>query len=79
MMVEAILHNQLRQLPAAAYLQGEYGLHDLFIGVPTRLGSSGVESVLELNLTDAECTALQASAASVRQNIQRAVEILGTS
>ena len=76
LMVEAILHNQLRQIPAAAYLQGEYGLNDIFIGVPTRLGCGGIERVLELNLTDAELSALQASAESVRQNIQRALSML---
>jgi malate dehydrogenase len=76
LMVEAVLHNQLRQLPAAAYLQGEYGLNDIFIGVPTRLGCRGVETVLELNLTDAERTALQASAESVRKNIQEASAML---
>jgi len=78
LMVEAILHNQLRQVPAAAYLQGEYGLNDIFIGVPTRLGCRGVESVLEFNLTDAERAALQVSAESVRQNIQRASAMLGS-
>ena len=78
LMVEAILHNQSRQIAAAAYLQGEYGLNDIFIGVPIRLGCRGVESVLEINLTDAEHSALQASAESVRQNIQRASEMLGS-
>jgi malate dehydrogenase len=78
LMVEAILHNQSRQIAAAAYLQGEYGLNDIFIGVPTRLGCRGVESILEINLTDAERSALQASAESVRQNIQRASAMLGS-
>jgi malate dehydrogenase len=76
LMVEAILHNQSRQVPAAAYLQGEYGLNDIFIGVPTRLGCGGIESVLELDLTDAELSALQASAESVRHSIQRALSML---
>jgi malate dehydrogenase len=78
LMVEAILHNQLRQVPVAAYLQGEYGLNDIFIGVPTRLGHRGVESVLEINLTDAERSALQVSAESVRENIQRASAMLSS-
>lgn len=78
LMVEAILHNQLRQVPVAAYLQGEYGLNDIFIGVPTRLGHRGVESVLEINLTDAERSALQASAESIRENIQRASAMLSS-
>lgn len=76
LMIEAILGNQFRQVTAAAYLQREYGLEDIFIGVPTRLGRHGVETVLELNLTDAERTALHTSAESVRQNIQRASEML---
>jgi len=75
-MVEAMLNNQLRLLPVAAYLQGEYGLNDIFMGVPARLGCRGVEKVLELNLTDAEHSALQASAVSIRQNIQRASAML---
>ncbi len=76
LMVEAIVKNQSRQMPVSAYLQGEYGLKDIFIGVPTRLGSSGVERILELNLTDAERTALQTSAESVRQSLQRASSML---
>lgn len=75
LMVEAILHNQSRLIPAAAYLQGEYGLQDLFIGVPCRLGRQGVESVLELQLTEAEHLSLQTSAESVRQNIEQALTI----
>ena len=67
LMVEAILKNQSRQVPASAYLHGEYGLNDIFIGVPCRLGCRGIESVLELNLTDAEREALKSSAESVRQ------------
>jgi malate dehydrogenase len=77
LMVEAILHNQSRQVPVAAYLQGEYGLEDIFIGVPCRVGCRGVEQVLELNLTDAECSALQKSAESVRQSVQQATALLG--
>jgi malate dehydrogenase len=79
LMVEAIIHNQSRQVPAAAYLQGEYDLNDIFIGVPTRLGCRGVEKVLELNLTDTERNALHTSAESVRENIKRASELLANS
>jgi malate dehydrogenase len=75
-MVESILFNQSRLLPAAAYLQGEYGLKDVFIGVPCRLASSGVENVLELSLTDEERASLHASAKSVQENIHRANELL---
>lgn len=69
LMVESILLDQSRLLPVAAYLQGEYGLQDIFIGVPCRLGCHGIEQVLELKLNDAELAALHAAAASVRQNI----------
>ncbi|RUR77501.1 malate dehydrogenase [Chlorogloeopsis fritschii PCC 9212] len=75
-MVESILLNQSRLLPVAAYLQGEYGLNDVFIGVPCRLGCGGIADVLELNLTDEETAALHISAQSVRNNIERAQEIL---
>ncbi|MBD2413162.1 malate dehydrogenase [Nostoc calcicola FACHB-389] len=75
-MVESILLNQSRLLPVAAYLQGEYGLEDVVIGVPCRLGCGGIESVLELNLTDEETEALHTSAQSVRKNIERSQEIL---
>jgi malate dehydrogenase len=76
LMVEAIINNQSRQLPASAYLQGEYGLNDIFIGVPIQLGCSGVEKVVEINLTDAERESLHTSAESVRANIQQAFTLL---
>jgi len=78
LMVEAILLNQSRLLPVAAYLQGEYGLQDVFIGVPCRLGWDGIENVLELRLTEAEMAALHASAEAVRRNIEQATEMLAT-
>lgn len=78
LMVEAILLNQSRLLPVAAYLQGEYGLNDVFIGVPCRLGWDGIENVLELRLTEAEMAALHASAEAVRRNIEQATEMLAT-
>ncbi|BAY19211.1 malate dehydrogenase, NAD-dependent [Anabaenopsis circularis NIES-21] len=76
LMVESILLNQSRLLPIATYLQGEYGLNDVVIGVPCRLGCGGIESILELNLSDSEREALQTSAKSVRKNIERSQEIL---
>jgi malate dehydrogenase len=76
LMVEAILHNQSRLLPVAAHLQGEYGLHDIFIGVPCRLGCRGVEQILEVSLTDSEQKALQTSAQSVRENVDRVMQLL---
>jgi malate dehydrogenase len=75
-MIEAIIRDQSRLLPIASYLHGEYGLQDLFIGVPTRISWSGVESILELKLTDEEEAALHASAQKVKEGIQRAMSTL---
>lgn len=66
-MVEAIVQDQKRILPCAAWLQGEYGMKDLFLGVPCKLGRRGLEQVLEVELTDAERTALGKSADAVRE------------
>ncbi|MGB7417221.1 MAG: malate dehydrogenase [Thermosynechococcaceae cyanobacterium] len=76
LMVESILSNRSRILPAAAYLQGQYGLSDIFLGVPTCLGRQGVSKVLELDLTPDEQQALHTSAQSVRQNIEAAQALL---
>jgi len=76
LMVESILYNQPRLLPVAAYLQGEYNLKDVFIGVPCRLSCKGIESILELKLTDAELAALHASAHAVKQNVDHLFEML---
>ncbi len=78
-MIESVLLNQSRLLPAAVYLQGEYGLNDIYLGVPCRLGCSGVEQILELNLTDKEKEALHISGRSVRDNINLALEQLAIS
>jgi malate dehydrogenase len=69
-MVDAILLDQKRVLPCAAYLQGEYGIDDLFVGVPVKLGASGIEDIVELGLTDEELGDLNASAGSVRELVQ---------
>ena len=66
-MAESILKDKKKVLPCAAYLQGEYGLQDLFIGVPVKLGSTGIEEVVEIQLTDEEKTALNKSAAAVQE------------
>ena len=71
LMVETILLNQPRILPVAAYLQGEYGLNDLYIGVPAKLGCGGVEKILELELTPAEHEALNKSAHAVRGSMSQ--------
>jgi malate dehydrogenase len=62
--------DQKRILPCAAYLQGEYGLNDLFVGVPVKLGAGGVEEVIELDLTDEEREDLEHSADDVRQMVE---------
>lgn len=75
-MIESILLNQSRLLPCCAYLQGEYGLEDIFLGVPCRLGCRGVEKIFELDLTDMERIAFMDSAELIRQNIEEAKAIL---
>ncbi|MEE3717920.1 malate dehydrogenase [Tumidithrix elongata RA019] len=70
-MVESILLNRRRIIPVAAYLQGEYGLRDLFMGVPVQLGHQGVDAVVELNLAADELAALHNSAKSVQENIDQ--------
>jgi malate dehydrogenase len=66
-MVEAILKDKRKILPCAAYLQGEYGLRNLYVGVPVKLGSSGVEQIIEIKLTNDERAALDKSAAAVKE------------
>jgi malate dehydrogenase len=65
-MAEAILKDKKKILPCAAYLKGEYGFKDLFIGVPVKLGKNGVEEIIEIKLTENEKTALQKSANAVQ-------------
>lgn len=65
-MTEAILKDQRRVLPAIAYLEGEYGYHDLYLGVPVILGGKGIEQVIELELTTDEKAALDKSVESVK-------------
>jgi malate dehydrogenase len=66
-MAEAILKDKKKILPCAAYLQGEYGINDLFIGVPVKLGEKGVEEIIQITLTDEENEALQHSASAVQK------------
>jgi malate dehydrogenase len=66
-MVEAILKDKKKILPCAAYLEGEYGISGLFVGVPAKLGARGIEQVIEIKLTAEEKAALDKSAASVRE------------
>jgi malate dehydrogenase len=69
-MVEAIVKDKHKILPCAAYLEGEYGLNDTYVGVPIQLGKSGMEKIVEIELTDDERDALHASAESVRELIE---------
>ncbi|CAA9321469.1 MAG: Malate dehydrogenase [uncultured Gemmatimonadetes bacterium] len=64
-MAEAIVKDKKRILPCAAWLQGEYGMNDLFLGVPVKLGRNGMEGIIEVELTDEERAALQKSAEAV--------------
>jgi len=66
-MVDAILNDRKKILPCAAYLEGEYGISGLYVGVPVKLGEKGVEQVIEINLTLEERTALHKSAAAVKE------------
>ncbi|HTS11999.1 MAG TPA: malate dehydrogenase [Candidatus Limnocylindrales bacterium] len=66
-MVEAILKDKKKILPCAAYLEGEYGISGLFVGVPVKLGARGIEQIIEIKLTAEEKAALDKSAASVRE------------
>jgi malate dehydrogenase len=66
-MVDAILLDRKRVLACAAYLDGEYGVKGIFMGVPVKLGSKGVEKILEIKLTDEERAMFDKSASSVRE------------
>jgi len=72
-MAESILKDKKKILPCAAYLEGEYGVNGLYVGVPCKLGARGLEQIIEINLTAEERIALQKSAASV----QELVNVLG--
>ncbi|MBE9187924.1 malate dehydrogenase [Microcoleus sp. LEGE 07076] len=78
LMVESILLNQSRLLPCSVYLHGQYGVQDIFLGVPCRLGYRGIEQILELELTDAEKAAFIDSGKRVLQSIEEARKILKT-
>src|SRR5881275_557729 len=72
-MAESILKDKKKVLPCAAYLEGEYGIKGLFVGVPVKLGARGIEKVFEIRLTTEERIALQKSAAAV----QELIDVLG--
>ncbi len=66
-MVEAILKDKKKILPCSTFLEGEYGIKDLFVGVPVKLGAKGIEQIIEIKLTPEEDAALQKSAAAVKE------------
>jgi len=70
-MVEAILLDSKRFLAASVYLDGQYGIRDIFIGAPIKLGAAGVEEIYEINLTDRELAALRRSAAVIKETLKK--------
>ena len=66
-MVECILKDKKKILPCSVFLQGEYGIHDLFVGVPVKLGARGVEQIIQIKLTAEEDAALKKSAGAVKE------------
>jgi malate dehydrogenase len=66
-MVEAVLKDKKKILPCSVFLQGEYGINDLFVGVPVKLGARGIEQIIQIKLTPEEDAALKKSAASVKE------------
>jgi malate dehydrogenase len=66
-MVEAILKDQKAIMPCSVFLQGEYGINDLFVGVPVKLGAAGVEQIIQITLTESEQAALHKSAGAVKE------------
>ena len=69
-MVEAILRDKKKILPCCAYLQGEYGINDLYVGVPVKLGREGIEQIMEISLSDEEAAQLKKSAAAVEELVK---------
>jgi malate dehydrogenase len=65
-MVDAVVLDEKRVLPCTAYLEGEYGIEGLYMGVPVKLGAGGIEQLIELELDEGERQALAASAEAVR-------------
>jgi malate dehydrogenase len=72
-MVDAILKDKKKILPCSVYLQGEYGIRDLFVGVPVKLGARGLEEIIQIKLTPEEDAALKKSAGAVKE----LVEVIG--
>ena len=66
-MIDAIFNDRNKILPCSAFLEGEYGIQGLFVGVPVKLGARGIEQIMEIRLTEEERAALERSAASVKE------------
>jgi malate dehydrogenase len=66
-MVDAVLKDKHKVLPSCCYLEGEFGIRDLYVGVPAQLGARGVEKIWEIELTEQEQAALHKSAAAVKE------------
>jgi malate dehydrogenase len=66
-MVDSILLDKKMVMPCAVYLQGEYGIHNLFVGVPVKLGAKGIEQIVEIELSENERVQLHKSAAAVKE------------
>jgi malate dehydrogenase len=77
-MVDSIIRDRKRVLPCCAYLTGQYGLKDLYVGVPVKLGSEGVEQIMEIKLTDSELAELHKSAEDVKANIEKLNSLLAS-
>jgi malate dehydrogenase len=76
-MVEAVIKDEKRLFPASAFLRGEYGCSDIYLGVPVIMGRNGVERIVELPLSDAEKNALEASARAVKKGLDELTGIQG--
>ena len=77
-MVDAIMLDKKRVLPCSVLLKGEYGINDLYVGVPIKLGASGLEQIIELNLTDSETAALHKSSETVKELVAAMASIKAT-
>ncbi|MFH1561805.1 MAG: malate dehydrogenase [Nitrospirota bacterium] len=75
-MAETILKDKKQILPCSVYLEGQYGISDIYIGVPAKLGVNGVEEIIELKVTEAELSALQTSAKIYKQTINGELKIM---
>jgi malate dehydrogenase len=76
-MAESYLKDKKRVLPCAAYLNGEYGVKDLYVGVPVVIGAGGVERIVEIEMNETEKAAFDKSCAAVRELVEAAKKLIG--